>query len=362
MGMRRKLKADLRKRKEELKKEEEKEEEDYYDYDTGYADDDEDSEDDDGSDDEYYWGNQREKELLWSYYERVYPDPDNGSGDLKTDHRKDEEANGDLNVTLPIQEMQAYTFSETRHWHEKAGKYVKILIKAVTQDTQKTKLIGTRHWCEKTGKYVKILEKPDTQDTQKTKLIGVDRKKEDLEMIIKQLDISNEVLENKYKELQRKMDSRNCEYDSLKERMENKVKTIKRQAEIEKEENKAVRKLAANPFVALFPNIRAAESYIQQQPLQPVQQQQLQLVQQPLLLLPKQQPLFPVHPSILQQQTHSGQVLCLETNDALKRHITAPVLRIKKIHIDRSLLIVEDGLQKRQLNMGECFVRKEGVG
>ena len=110
--MRRKLKAELQKRKEELKKEEEKKEEDY----DSYADDDEDSEDDDDSDDEYYWGNQREEELLWRYYERVYisqerkEDPDNGSVDLNTDYRKDEEnstVNGDLKVTLPIQEMQA---------------------------------------------------------------------------------------------------------------------------------------------------------------------------------------------------------------------------------------------------------------
>ena len=80
--------------------------------------------------------------------------------------------------------------------------------------------------------------------------------------------------------------------------MENKVKTIKRQSEIEKDGNKSVKKLAANPFVALFPNIRAVECYIYQQlqlkELQPVQQQQLQTVQQPLLLLPKQEPLFPI--------------------------------------------------------------------
>ena len=370
MGMRRKLKAELRKRKEELKKEKEKKEEDYYHYDS-FADDDEDSEDDDDSDDEYSWGDQREKELLWRYYERMYisqerkKDPDNGSSDLKTDCRKDEEnstLNGDLKVTLPTQEMQAYKFSDTRHWHEKAGKYVRILIKADPQDIQKSKLIDTMHWCEKTGKYVTILIKSNTQDTQKTKLIGLDRKKEDLELIVKQLDISNEVLADKYRELQRKMDSRNYDYASLKERMENKVKTIKRQAE----ENKAVRKIAANPFVALFPNIRAAEFYIDQQlqlkELQPVQQHQLQTFQQPLLLLPKQEPIFPIQPAIIQPQKHSGQVLCHKKDDGIKKVITAPVLRIKKIHIDRSLLIVEDGLQKRQLNMGECFVRKEGVG
>ena len=92
-----------------------------------------------------------------------------------------------------------------------------------------------------------------------------------------------------------------------------------------------MRKLAANPFVALFPNIRAAACYIHQQlqlkELQPVQQQQLQTVQQPLLLLPKQEPLVPIKPSIIQPQKHSGQVLCLKKDDAMKKVITAPVLR-----------------------------------